>query len=55
MKGKTRKKLQNIDFSKITPKMQIENVKHSPLYEKALLNNKTHKESDHSRNVTTWE
>ena len=55
MDKKKRMNSPEIDFSKITPGMQIEKVKHSPLYEKALLRDRKTAKSDYSKNTTTWE
>ena len=53
MTKKNNKKVKNIDFSKITPKIQITPPKNTALYEKALL--KSDEESSYSRNTSTWD
>lgn len=53
MVRKYKKKIKNVDFSKITPKMQITPPKNAVLYEKMFL--KTNDESSHSRNTSTWD
>ena len=55
MVKKNGKKISQIDFSEITPQMQIKKVEYSKNYKKAFLDKKQADKSDHSRNTTTWE
>ena len=48
-----KKKSENIDFSKITPKMQIEKVYFSKLYKKAFLDKDKSAHSEYGRNTST--
>ena len=47
--------IKNIDFQKITPKMQIEYLKQGKLYRKAVWENDKNAESEHSKNTRTWD
>ncbi len=44
-----------INFKKITPEIQLKKVIFSKDYEKSLLKSTAKKESDFSRNTTTWD
>lgn len=55
MNKKNSKKISQIDFTGITPEIQIEKINNSKIYKKAFLDKKQSDKSDHSRNTTTWE
>ena len=44
-----------IDFKEQTPGIQLKDVKHAPLYEKAFLSREDKNTSEYARNTTTWD
>ena len=44
-----------VDFSDVTPKVQIEQTKINPLYEKAFLDKDEKQASEYNQNGTTWD
>lgn len=45
----------SVDFKEQTPKMQIEHVENSVLYEKAFLSSEPETENEYKRNTTSWD
>ena len=44
-----------IDFKEQTPEMQLKEVKHDSLYEKAFLSREDKNTSEYALNTTTWD
>ena len=48
-----KEKTKNIDFSKLTPKMQVEKVRFKEVYKKAFFEKDKLAESEYSRNTSS--
>ena len=49
------KEKDKVDFTNLTPEMQIKKAEISKLYEKSLLTSDKNEQSNYSKNTTTWD